>query len=169
MECLSFKACVDVDYREHEAVCACLLFERWSSAQPARSLVERVFPVAPYVPGQFYRREMPCLLATLSQVLGTVDTVIVDGYAWLGEGRDPGLGARLYEELGGQVAVIGVAKTIFHGAPAIEVRRGRSERPLYVSAVGMKTELAAQYIGKMHGQYRMPTLLRQVDQLSRRA
>lgn len=168
-EHLSFKACVDVDYREHEAVSACLLFERWTSAQPTRTLIEHVSPVAPYVAGQFYRRELPCLLATLSQVIATLDVVVVDGYVWLGEGLHPGLGAYLYEVLGGQVAVIGVAKTAFRGAPAVEVRRGQSERPLYVTAVGMRPETAAQHIGEMHGEYHLPTLLRQVDQLCRRA
>lgn len=166
---LPLKACVDVSYREEGAVSACLLFERWTSAQPARTLLERVFPVAPYVPGRFYRRELPCLLATLSQVIGTVDVVVVDGYVWLGQRSRPGLGAHLFEALGGQVAVIGAAKTAFRGAPAIEVRRGRSERPLYVTAAGMAPEAAAQHIRRMHGEYRIPTLLREVDRISRSA
>lgn len=161
------KACVDVDYRQHEAVCACLLFERWTSARPARALAERIWPVEPYVPGQFYRRELPCLLATLSPVASTVDAVVVDGYVWLGPGQVPGLGAHLYQALGGRLAVIGVAKTAFRGAPAIEVRRGQSERPLYVTAVGMEPGSAAQHISEMHGQHRIPTLLGQVDQLAR--
>ncbi|QBY07093.1 endonuclease V (plasmid) [Deinococcus metallilatus] len=163
------KACVDVDYRAQEAVSACLLFEQWTSAQPTRALIERVAPVAPYVPGQFYRRELPGLLAPLRQVVHLVDVVIVDGYVWLDAGGQPGLGAHLYGALGGQVAVIGVAKTAFRGAPAVAVRRGQSGRPLYVTAVGIRPETAAQHIGEMHGAYRLPTLLRQVDQLSRTA
>lgn len=162
------KACVDVGYGGQQAVSACLLFDQWTSAQPSQALVRTFSPIAPYVPGQFYRRELPCLLATLSQVARTFDTVVVDGYVWLGEGLRPGLGAYLFEALGGQVAVIGVAKTVFRGTLAIEVQRGQSKRPLYVTAVGMKPETAAQHIAGMHGPYRVPTLLREVDQLSRK-
>ncbi|WP_019586579.1 endonuclease V [Deinococcus apachensis] len=161
------KACVDVDYREQEAVSACLLFGRWEAERPTRTLVERIAPVAPYVPGEFYRRELPCLLATLRPFISLVDVVIVDGYVWLGEAL--GLGARLYEALGRRAAVIGVAKSAFHGAPATSVQRGPGRRPLYVTAAGMSAEEAAGHIREMHGEYRLPTLLRQVDQLCRRA
>ena len=65
--------------------------------------------------------------------------------------------------------MIGAAKTVFHATATVEVRRGRSERPLYVTATGMEPEVAAQHIRRMHGRYRMPTLLREVDQLSRTA
>ncbi|MCC6314923.1 MAG: endonuclease V [Thermomicrobiales bacterium] len=163
------KACVDVSYRAGEAVSACLLFARWQADRPLRSLVERTSPVAPYIPGQFYRRELPPLLATLRQVITEVDVVIVDGYVWLGREQRPGLGAHLYEALDERAAVIGVAKTTFHNTPAVEVRRDRSARPLYVTAVGMTTEAAARHIREMHGSHRLPTLLREVDQLSRRA
>lgn len=53
----SLQACVDVDYRVYEAVSACLLFEEWRADQPTRTLIERVSPVAPSVPGEFSRRE----------------------------------------------------------------------------------------------------------------
>lgn len=127
-----FKACVDVDYREQEAVCACLLFERWGAERPAQALVERAPLTAPYVPGQFYRRELPGLLATLRPVLP-------------------------------------VARSASRGASAVAVRRGPSGRPLYVMAAGLDAEAAAGHIRAMHGEYRLPTLLRQVDQLCRRA
>lgn len=162
-----FKACVDVDYREQEAVCACLLFERWEAERPAQTLVQRVPLTAPYVPGQFYRRELPGLLATLRPVLPLVDVVIVDGSVWLGEA--PGLGGHLYGALGRRTAVVGVAKSAFRGASAVAVRRGLSGRPLYVTAAGLDAEEAAGHIRAMHGEYRLPTLLLQVDQLCRRA
>jgi deoxyribonuclease V len=47
------------------------------------------------------------------------------------------------------------------------VQRGHSRRPLYVSAAGIDAETAARYIQDMHGTYRLPTLLRRVDQLCR--
>jgi len=165
------KACVDVDYREEEAVVACLLFEHWSAAQAVEAHTERVSPVEPYVPGQFYRRELPCLLEVLRPILHRLDTVIVDGHVWLSGDEPPklGLGAHLYEALGGQVPVIGVAKTPYPGAPAAEVRRGQSANPLYVTAVGLSLEEAARHVAQMHGPHRLPTLLKEVDRLCRRA
>jgi deoxyribonuclease V len=93
--------------------------------------------------------------------------IIIDGYVWLGAQR-PGLGAHLYESLQRRAAVIGVAKTRFVRAePARMVLRGRSRSPLYVTAAGMDLAEAASHIRAMHGPYRIPTLLKRADQLSR--
>jgi deoxyribonuclease V len=164
-------ACVDVDYREGEGAAACVLFTAWADEHPAAEHVERVRGVAEYVPGQFYRRELPCLLAVLAGVGGPVGLVVVDGYVWLEDEAHPGLGARLYEALGGRTPVVGVAKTRYAGAGrAVAVRRGESAtRPLWVTAAGMEVEAAAGCVAAMHGPYRIPTLLRRVDQLCRSA
>jgi deoxyribonuclease V len=123
--------------------------------------------VEPYQSGQFYRRELPCILAVLKSLPELAQVIIIDGYVWLGDHR-PGLGAHLYEALGQQVAVVGVAKTRFVRAEPVElVLRGRSRSPLYVTAVGMDLAEAASRIRTMHGSYRIPTLLKRVDQLSR--
>lgn len=64
--------------------------------------------------------------------------------------------------------MIGVAKTHFHSATAVRpVLRGDSERPLYTTAVGMDLDQACRHIQGMHGEFRIPTLLKQVDQLAR--
>jgi deoxyribonuclease V len=159
-------ACVDVDYRETEAIAACVLFQAWSDADSAGERVEEIACVEPYQPGQFYRRELPCLLSVLGTVAEPLETIVVDGYVWLAEEK-PGLGAHLYEALGRSVPVIGVAKTHFAGARAEAVRRGGSRRPLFVSAAGFDPVTAARHIQAMHGPYRLPTLLRKVDQLCR--
>src|SRR5205823_5903515 len=86
-------ACVDVDYRGDEAAAACVLSAGWADEAPAGELVERVVGVAPYVPGQFYKRELPCLLAVLRQVAEPIDVVVIDGYVWLEDESRPGLGA----------------------------------------------------------------------------
>jgi deoxyribonuclease V len=161
-------ACVDVDYRADHAVAACVLFRDWLDAVPEAVWTHRVAPVAPYQPGQFYRRELPCLLAVLAPRLDEIGTVVVDGYVWLGDERSPGLGAHLYEALGRKVAVIGVAKTCFHSAGAAKaVLRGDSRRPLFVTAAGLDLITAAACVRRMHGGYRIPTLLRRVDQCCR--
>ena len=162
-------ACVDVDYRDHEAVAACVLFRAWADGDSAGEEVARVTPVEPYQPGQFYRRELPCLLAVLSKVRAPLETVVVDGYVWLGDETSPGLGAHLYAALGRTVPVIGVAKTRFAGGAERPVVRGGSRQPLWVTAAGLDPDTAARHVAGMHGPFRIPTLLKRVDQLCRQA
>jgi deoxyribonuclease V len=45
--------------------------------------------------------------------------------------------------------------------------RGKSKNPLYVTAVGIDQRLAASYIARMHGKYRIPTLLKTADRISK--
>ncbi|MEN0067861.1 MAG: endonuclease V [Myxococcota bacterium] len=146
---------------------AAVAFERWEDAAPSHEWRTHIDAIADYVPGSFYQRELPCLLALLDPLREQIGTVIVDGHVWLGEGR-PGLGHHLYEALERRVAVVGVAKSRFHGGYATEVLRGtESTRPLYVTAVGLTVEAAAAYVRSMHGPYRLPTLLKRVDSLTR--
>ena len=161
-------ACVDVDYREAGAVAACVLFRAWPDAEPVSEVVVRIAAVEPYEPGRFYRRELPCLLAVLEALAERPEVVVIDGYVWLGDEGEPGLGAHLHEALGRRVAVIGVAKTRFHGArTAREVHRGGSRSALYVTAAGIDPSEAADRVREMHGPFRIPTLLKRVDRLCR--
>ena len=162
-------ACLDVDYRETVAYAAGIAFHNWSDKTPATEKVVPVVGVQPYQPGQFFRRELPCLLAVLRE-LPPVVVVVVDGYVWLDGVSVAGLGAHLYQALEGKVAVIGVAKTRFAGAgAAVQQVRGHSNRPLFVTAAGMTAQTAAEHIRSMHGPDRIPTLLKHVDSLARRA
>src|SRR5713226_9214071 len=62
--------------------------------------------------------------------------LVVDGYVDLDPTGRPGLGAHAHAEFG--VPVIGVAKTAFRTAThAMPVLRGRSARPLFVTARGV--------------------------------
>lgn len=163
-------ACVDVDYRAAEAVAACLLFRDWPDATPADEWVVHLPPAAPYQPGQFYRRELPPLLAALGRVTAPLDGVVIDSYVWLDEHGRQGLGAHLHAALGGAVPVIGVAKTAFAGSTfAVPVLRGGSQAPLHITAAGMSAQAAADAVRGMHGPYRLPTLLKRVDRLCRDA
>lgn len=161
-------ACVDVDYREDHAMAACVLMKDWPDATASAEHTTRVAPVEPYISGQFYRREMPCLLAVLEPVRDDLSVVVVDGYVWLGDEGRPGLGAHLYEALGRTIPVVGVAKTRFRdAAPVAEVTHGGSGNPLFVSAVGMALETAVEQVRALHGPNRIPTMLKRVDQLCR--
>jgi deoxyribonuclease V len=157
-------ACLDVDYRDVGAVAAGVWFRGWTAAKAQHQAIATFDSVAEYEPGQFYRRELPCLLGVLQRG-PRADVVIVDGYVWLADGA-AGLGAHLHHAIGG--VVVGVAKTRFVGASdALEVCRGKSRSPLYVSAVGMPAQAAAGQVTAMHGPHRVPTLLKLVDKLAR--
>jgi deoxyribonuclease V len=161
-------AAVDVDYDQTNARAACVLFREWTDEHAAFEHVLSATNVAPYEPGAFYRRELPVLQSVLAVAPHQFHTVIVDGYVWLDrEHERAGLGAHLHAALDGRVAVIGVAKTKFEGAPATDVLRGSSLRPLYVTSVGTDHASAVSGVRSMHGAYRMPTLLRRVDALAR--
>jgi deoxyribonuclease V len=162
-------AFIDVDYREEDAVAACVLANDWSDAEPAAEFVESIHNVAPYESGQFFRRELPCLLAVLAKLPAPPTTIVVDCYVWLGDGSISGLGAHLFEALHRLVPVVGVAKTRFVSATAAqEVFRGGSRRPLFVTAAGMEAAVAADQVRSMHGPFRIPTLLQRVDHLCRK-
>jgi deoxyribonuclease V len=159
-------ACVDVDYREQEAVATALWFRGWTASVVESQAVSRFNEVAEYEPGAFYRRELPCLLEVLKQG-PPADLVLVDGYVWLGQGA-PGLGAYLHQAIG--KIVVGVAKTRFASATdVVPVVHGASRAPLYVTAVGMLIQEAAESVARMHGEFRLPTLLKMVDRLARTA
>ncbi len=160
-------ACVDAHYRLDESVAACVGLSDWSDESIAFERVIHVpRPAEPYVPSEFYLREMQPILQLLHDVEG-VEAVVVDGYVWLAKDR-PGLGARLHEALGGTTPVVGVAKHAFRNNDrALAVLRGRSTRALYVTAIGMDESQAVACLRRMHGKFRIPTALKRVDQLTR--
>ncbi len=163
--------CVDVDYREDgSASAASLAFSSWADAAPDSEQTARVDRVEPYVPGAFFHRELPCILAVIRASRLRFDVVIVDAYVVLDGDGTPGLGAHLHAALGGETSVVGVAKTRFARATtAIAVTRGRSASPLWVTAIGIHPLEAADGVRAMHGPHRVPTLLRRVDRLARDA
>jgi deoxyribonuclease V len=157
---------VDVDYRGDKAVAAGVVFEKWSDKESIREIVVSVPEVKEYIPGRFYQRELPCIKALLKELDTEIECIIVDGYVYLGSDDTPGLGAHLFNALEGSVTVIGVAKKPFKDTPkSAELLRGKSKRPLYITAQGVDVAVAKQYIAKMHGKNRIPTLLKRVDQL----
>ena len=160
-------AALDVQYDNNDAVAGMVVFSTWSDRTPVERIRYEMSDCVPYEPGQFYKRELPVLLQTLKQTGSCLQTVIVDGYVDLGGGRH-GLGRHLFDALNGETSVVGVAKTRFEGNEcAIEVFRGASTRPLFVTAAGCTTQEAARRVKAMHGANRMPTLLKMVDSIAR--
>jgi deoxyribonuclease V len=159
-----------------------VLFERWADTVRFGTATCTVTDVAPYEPGAFYKRELPCLLRILDVVTGRfpmalagwddIDAIVIDGYVDLADGK-PGLGRMLHRQLEADgrppIHVVGIAKTRFHGAPAVEVLRGSSKVPLHVSAAGTGSPHAAVLVRTMGGEHRVPVMVRHADWLAREA
>ncbi len=160
-------AAFDAHYlADGRASTAAILFNDYGDRTPMAQFHRFQAATVAYVPGAFYKRELPAILALLDMIDMPLDTLIVDGYVMLGPRA--GLGKHLFDALGSRIPVIGVAKGRFRGATAQAVCRGGSRRPLYVTAAGMAAEEAAARIRAMHGAHRIPTLLRCVDRLARK-
>jgi deoxyribonuclease V len=160
---------LDVDYNgDLNATVACLGFQNWSDNQISYSNRHRIEPIEPYQSGLFFKRELPCLLKALEN-LTDIEIIIVDGYVWLEEPSHYGLGMYLYDALDKQIPIIGVAKNRFNNTPkSCELLRGESQKPLYITSIGIELEEAKSYIAKMAGKYRFPSLLKEVDTLCRK-
>ncbi|GLS25143.1 endonuclease V [Marinibactrum halimedae] len=159
---------IDVQYSDHSALAAGVLFDSWVSSHPIECFIKAVPDIQPYEPGAFYKRELPCILALLEEIPDNIEVIVVDGFVTLGREKKRGLGMHLYEALDNKIAVVGVAKKAFKDTPLqAEVYRGQSNKPLFVTSVGISQQQANSAIVQMHGKHRIPTLLKKADQLCR--
>lgn len=160
-------ACFDVYYHEDYAKACCVVFKKGEGEVIVSDYSEIVREVDEYMPGQFYRRELPCILSVFRKVKEEVDLLITDSFVWLNGGKK-GLGAYLYKALDYKIPVIGVAKSHFKDVEKYEeVYRGESNNPLYVSSVGIDLGFAVDFIKNLEGENRLPWVLKLVDKLSR--
>lgn len=156
----------DTYYHAEQAKTVCIAFPNWTDAVPVQVYAELTPVESEYEPGAFYKRELPCILSLLAKIdLSGVEAIVVDGYVVLDDAGKLGLGGYLFEAFERKIPVIGVAKTNFaqNEHSKIALLRGSSERPLFITAMGVDLETAAGYIRQMHGEFRMPTLLRFLD------
>ncbi len=159
----------DVYYQENKAVAAGVLFNNWDDREPISQLTVPIDRVMNYEPGQFYKRELPCLWELLQQFKDLPTYIIVDGYVYLDDAKKPGLGKHLYDALQAKSIVIGVAKNRFKDiSKESELLRGASQKPLYITAAGISEVEAKYFISRMYGQHRIPEMLKLVDHLSRK-
>lgn len=161
-------AAVDVHYKKESAVTALVEFTDFLSCSITRSFIQECKITAPYIPGKFYLRELPCILNILEKADRSYKRIVIDGFVFLRKPVCYGLGGYLARALDYQTTVIGVAKSYFNLADKfVEVKRGRSYKPLYVSAFNLKPEEAGLIIKNMYGNYRIPYILKITDQLSK--
>ncbi len=156
----------DTYYTGTNAKTVCLAFQKWTDDKPFHVFEETMEGIADYEPGAFYKRELPCILSLLSVIsISDIEVIIVDGYVILDDDGKTGLGGLLFDKLERRIPVIGVAKSGFHNNKknVLELFRGKSKKPLYITAKGMGLTLAYNRIKSMHGNYRMPSLLRILD------
>jgi deoxyribonuclease V len=165
---MSMNAILDVCYGNAMAVVACVQFRDWTDSQASAVNISEVEIQADYVPGRFFERELPCLLHAIERVSVSFEVIVIDGYVHLKPPHVKGLGFHLAETVSYPVAVIGVAKSPLKVADQfVPVFRGRSRRPLFVSAIQLPTERAAALIESMSGPFRVPTLIKMADRLCR--
>jgi deoxyribonuclease V len=162
-------AILDAAYASNTSGVACVLADAWTAATAVAALCRRFAGTpAAYVPGEFYKRELPLLRAVIGGLCPRPAAIVIDGYVWLGADGTPGLGGHLFQALRPAIPVIGVAKTQFRG-DTWSTCRGNSRRPLYVTAAGLDVAAAAALVSGMHGLNRIPTLLQRADCLARAA
>jgi deoxyribonuclease V len=167
---MSMILAIDVHYKDNTAKAVGALIRHWNDAEAHRYIIKYIDSVEEYVPGFFYKRELPCILEIIKDVdLQSVSYIIVDGFVVLDDAGKPGLGAYVYDSLQSQVPVIGVAKSNFHEnlKHVMPVLRGTSTKPLYVTAIGTDLQQAAENIKSMHGDYRLPTVLKELDRITK--
>lgn len=160
----------DTYYYEDYANTVCIAFEDWTSEKEVEVFIEQTAVSSAYESGAFYKRELPCILSLLTKIaLKSEDIIVVDGYVTLDNDGKIGLGGHLYEALEEKCPIIGIAKNEFTtpDSQRRSVFRGESKTPLFVTAKGMDVDEVQLKVEQMHGAYRMPTLLKKLDQLSR--
>lgn len=160
---------IDIYYSDEKAKAVGVLFN-WNDESPSSVIVEWIENVAPYVSGEFYKRELPCIIKVIEKVdLASIETIIIDGYVYIDNEKKYGLGGYLWEALNGKIPIIGVAKTSFfrNKETVIGILRGNSKNPLFVSTIGIDQIDAANLVKNIKGDFRIPSILKRLDQITK--
>jgi len=161
----------DTHYRENKANTVCIGFEKWEDKTFLWSKSLRTDIKSDYISGAFYKRELPCIIELLGQIdLKTDDIIVIDGFVFLDDQMKPGLGAHLYHEIGETNPIVGVGKSNFATLNKLKrpILRGESQNPLFITAIGLDLDDVANKVKNMFGEYRMPYLLSQLDQMTKK-
>jgi hypothetical protein len=137
------------------------IFNKWRDEHVSKFIYADVKVNSEYIPGEFYKRELPGILKLLEQVnLDEFDTIIIDGYVHLKElghisddGRfisgpvKKGLGCHLRTALSSyymerkpkkRLNIVGIAKTLYgDNSEYGQCYRGDSKKPLYITGLNL--------------------------------
>ena len=161
---------LDTYYFEDKAKTVGLEFANWTDKIETNIYAETLENVVDYTSGEFYKRELPCILSLVERCnLKEYEVIIVDGYVYLDDAGKFGLGGYLYVSLYQEIPIIGVAKTNFFTINKNKKRllRGESNKPLFITSIGIDLNDATERIRIMDGAFRIPTLLKKLDRLTR--
>ena len=162
------------------------IFNKWGDEHVSKFITADVKVDSDYIPGEFYKRELPGIVELLKQVdLNEFEAIVIDGYVYLDDTTNikGGLGKHLREALekhyanrkvGKRLEIIGVAKSLYGSRDSYYglCYRGESKKPLYITSLNMYSgkygKILTTYhnircIKKMAGSYRIPTIIKEVD------
>lgn len=160
----------DTYYFDNKAKTVSICFDDWSDEENYKVDTEVIENSEEYQSGEFYKRELPCILSLLDKIkTQNVTTIIIDGFVYLDDHQRLGLGGHLYLQLQGKIPIIGVAKTNFATLEKNkrQLLRGSSMKPLYITSIGIDLDYATELIKNMKGNNRIPTLLKTLDTLTK--
>jgi deoxyribonuclease V len=160
----------DTYYFDNKAKTVCIAFEKWTDDKNFNIYSEILEGIEDYTSGEFYRRELPCITSLLKKIdCSELEIIIVDGFVFLDDENKLGLGGHLYKELDSKTPIIGVAKNNFATIDQNKriLLRGESTKPLFITSIGFDIDLATDCIKSMAGSFRIPTLLKYLDTLTK--
>lgn len=165
-------------YGKNDCYTVGIIFDNFKSSEVEKEFSTHIRKFAKYIPGSFWKRELPGILSIIRKVnMDEIGTIIVDGYCWLNDSNSiiprKGIGQVLYETIRTRfpdIHIIGIAKSLFGVySPDIYTRamRGKSIRPLYITVAGnnnvTERKKAAFKLIHMKGRCRIPDLLEFLD------
>lgn len=160
----------DTYYFDNKAKTVALTFKNWEDSIEQNIFSEVLENIEEYTSGEFYKRELPCILSLIKKINPEeIELIVIDGFVFLSDDNKKGLGAYLYESLNQKVPIIGVAKTDYISLNSNKrlLLRGESKNPLYITAIGIDLDKATSNIQLMHGEFRIPTLLKRLDMITK--
>ena len=146
-------------YNDSDCYTVGVIFNSWTDKKPEKIVSCHTSKFGPYIPGQFWIRELPGIKSLLGKLdMTEFDTIVVDGFVNFGKDH-PGLGEHLHELLGDSIQVVGIAKSKFTGCEKFSkpVFRGKATNPLWVQGID------PDVIKNMSGNYKIPDLLKILD------
>lgn len=74
---------VDVHYRDSFAKAVGILFN-WNDEHPQKVIIKILKNIEEYIPGEFYKRELPCILEVLKELdLSEIEIILVDSHVYI--------------------------------------------------------------------------------------